>query len=134
MLSTHNLPCLLVELLEHSPWSRREGGKVLLHPPKPQFTASKTSSRIDGVGHLQSGKLCPLAQREYQDVSPTVGLDLDSVSGKACVPTTEESRCSEVSPTPVWVCPVAHAARAFKEHAMPAPHMLVPVPRQAAAI
>lgn len=29
MLTTHNLPCLLVELLEHSPWSRREGGKAL---------------------------------------------------------------------------------------------------------
>ncbi|XP_012323246.2 zinc finger MYND domain-containing protein 10 isoform X3 [Aotus nancymaae] len=28
MLSTHNLPCLLVELLEHSPWSRQEGGKL----------------------------------------------------------------------------------------------------------
>ncbi|XP_010345415.1 zinc finger MYND domain-containing protein 10 isoform X3 [Saimiri boliviensis] len=28
MLSTHNLPCLLVELLEHSPWSRWEGGKL----------------------------------------------------------------------------------------------------------
>ncbi|KAB1264704.1 Zinc finger MYND domain-containing protein 10 [Camelus dromedarius] len=28
MLSTHNLPCLLVELLEHSPWSRRERGKL----------------------------------------------------------------------------------------------------------
>lgn len=28
MLSTYNLPCLLVELLEHSPWSRREGGKL----------------------------------------------------------------------------------------------------------
>ncbi|XP_026894603.1 zinc finger MYND domain-containing protein 10 isoform X3 [Acinonyx jubatus] len=28
MLSTHNLPCLLVELLEHNPWSRREGGKL----------------------------------------------------------------------------------------------------------
>ncbi|XP_006169437.1 zinc finger MYND domain-containing protein 10 isoform X3 [Tupaia chinensis] len=28
MLSTHNLPCLLVELLEHSPWTRREGGKL----------------------------------------------------------------------------------------------------------
>ena len=79
MLSTHNLPCLLVELLEHSPWSRREGGKVLLHLPKPQFTASRTSSRIDGVSHLQPDKLCPLAQRKYQDVSPTVGLDLDSV-------------------------------------------------------
>lgn len=34
MLSTHNLPCLLVELLEHSPWSRREGGKHL-PPPRP---------------------------------------------------------------------------------------------------
>ncbi|XP_030162711.1 zinc finger MYND domain-containing protein 10 isoform X2 [Lynx canadensis] len=28
MLSTHDLPCLLVELLEHNPWSRREGGKL----------------------------------------------------------------------------------------------------------
>uniref|UniRef100_A0A8C7A3P5 Zinc finger MYND domain-containing protein 10 n=2 Tax=Neovison vison TaxID=452646 RepID=A0A8C7A3P5_NEOVI len=28
MLSTQNLPCLLVELLEHSPWSRQEGGKL----------------------------------------------------------------------------------------------------------
>ncbi|XP_004625188.1 zinc finger MYND domain-containing protein 10 isoform X1 [Octodon degus] len=28
MLSTHNLPCLLVELLEHSPWKRQEGGKL----------------------------------------------------------------------------------------------------------
>ncbi|XP_076773907.1 zinc finger MYND domain-containing protein 10 isoform X2 [Arvicanthis niloticus] len=28
MLTTHNLPCLLVELLEHSPWRRREGGKL----------------------------------------------------------------------------------------------------------
>lgn len=48
MLSTHNLPCLLVELLEHSPWSRWEGGKSLLLLPKPQLTASKTASRIDG--------------------------------------------------------------------------------------
>lgn len=30
MLSTHNLPCLLVELLEHSPWSRCRRGEV--HP------------------------------------------------------------------------------------------------------
>ncbi|XP_051707576.2 zinc finger MYND domain-containing protein 10 isoform X3 [Oryctolagus cuniculus] len=29
MLSTHNLPCLLVQLLEHSPWSRREGDTLL---------------------------------------------------------------------------------------------------------
>ncbi|KAM5292803.1 zinc finger MYND domain-containing protein 10 [Ctenodactylus gundi] len=28
MLSTHNIPCLLVELLEHSPWKRQEGGKL----------------------------------------------------------------------------------------------------------
>ncbi|XP_008051600.1 zinc finger MYND domain-containing protein 10 isoform X2 [Carlito syrichta] len=28
MLSTHNLPCLLVVLLEHSPWRRCEGGKL----------------------------------------------------------------------------------------------------------
>ncbi|XP_023561949.1 zinc finger MYND domain-containing protein 10 isoform X2 [Octodon degus] len=29
MLSTHNLPCLLVELLEHSPWKRQEGDTLL---------------------------------------------------------------------------------------------------------
>ncbi|XP_003410136.2 zinc finger MYND domain-containing protein 10 [Loxodonta africana] len=28
MLRTHNLPCLLVELLEHSPWSRQDGSKL----------------------------------------------------------------------------------------------------------
>ncbi|XP_020854951.1 zinc finger MYND domain-containing protein 10 isoform X2 [Phascolarctos cinereus] len=28
MLSTHNLPCLLVELLENSPWYRQEGGQL----------------------------------------------------------------------------------------------------------
>lgn len=46
MLSTHNLPCLLVELLEHSPWSRREGGKALLYLRKPQLSTSRTSSRM----------------------------------------------------------------------------------------
>ena len=107
MLSTHNLPCLLVELLEHSPWSRQEGGKVLLHLPKPQFTASRTSSRINGAGSLHTGrKLCPLAHREYQDASPKVGLDLDSAAGRACVSTTEDSPCSEVSSAPAWACPV----------------------------
>lgn len=75
MLSTHNLPCLLVELLEHSPWSRQEGGKVLFHLPKPQPTASRTSSRIDrGAACTQADKLCPLAHREYQNASPKVGL------------------------------------------------------------
>ncbi|XP_001378645.2 zinc finger MYND domain-containing protein 10 isoform X2 [Monodelphis domestica] len=28
MLTTHNLPCLLVELLEHSPWTRQEGSHL----------------------------------------------------------------------------------------------------------
>lgn len=53
MLSTHNLPCLLVELLEHSPWSRQEGGKVFPTPlPKPQLMASQTYPRIDGDRQL----------------------------------------------------------------------------------
>lgn len=52
MLSTHNLPCLLVELLERSPWSRQEGGKSFPHLPKPQLTASRTPSRIVGDGQL----------------------------------------------------------------------------------
>lgn len=51
MLSTHNLPCLLVELLENSPWSRREGGN-LPTLPKPQLTASRTASWIDGAWHF----------------------------------------------------------------------------------
>ncbi|XP_076870460.1 zinc finger MYND domain-containing protein 10 [Brachyhypopomus gauderio] len=28
MLNTHNLPCVLVQLVEHCPWSRRSGGKL----------------------------------------------------------------------------------------------------------
>ncbi|XP_006892933.1 PREDICTED: zinc finger MYND domain-containing protein 10 [Elephantulus edwardii] len=52
MLSTHNLPCLLVELLEHSPWSRKEGGKL---------------QRFEG-GHWQT-----VAPRDHQKLSKLDG-------------------------------------------------------------
>ncbi|XP_002132177.2 zinc finger MYND domain-containing protein 10 [Ciona intestinalis] len=29
LMNTHNIPCLLVELLEHPPWTKRSGGKLM---------------------------------------------------------------------------------------------------------
>lgn len=55
MLSTHNLPCLLVELLEHSPWSRQGEGGTLQHfeegrwktvPPSEQQKLSKLDGQV----------------------------------------------------------------------------------------
>uniref|UniRef100_W5UJJ5 Zinc finger MYND domain-containing protein 10 n=1 Tax=Ictalurus punctatus TaxID=7998 RepID=W5UJJ5_ICTPU len=31
MLNTHNLPCVLVQLVKHSPWSRRSGGNLQMY-------------------------------------------------------------------------------------------------------
>lgn len=52
MLTTHNLPCLLVELLEHSPWSRREGGKLQ---------------------HFESGRWQTVAPSEHQKLNKLDG-------------------------------------------------------------
>lgn len=52
MLATHNLPCLLVELLEHSPWSRREGGKLQ---------------------HFESGRWQTVAPSEHQKLNKLDG-------------------------------------------------------------
>lgn len=85
MLSTHNLPCLLVELLEHSPWSRQEGGKVLPHLPKPQLMAARRHLlRLTETGSLPLGDtLCPLARSGSRDASRGMGLDLGYAAGKA---------------------------------------------------
>lgn len=52
MLTTHNLPCLLVELLEHSPWSRWEGGKLQ---------------------HFESGRWQTVAPSEHQKLNKLDG-------------------------------------------------------------
>lgn len=107
MLSTHNLPCLLVELLEHSPWSRQEGGKVLPHLPKPQLTAARRHVlRLTETGSLPRGNtLCPLARSGSRDASRGMGLDLGYAAGKASVSATKDSPCSRGSSAPTWASP-----------------------------
>ncbi|XP_060241301.1 zinc finger MYND domain-containing protein 10 isoform X3 [Meriones unguiculatus] len=71
MLSTHNLPCLLVELLEHSPWSRREGGKLQQFesgrwqtvPPSEQQKLNKLDGQVWIA--LYNLLLSPEAQDRY---------------------------------------------------------------------
>ncbi|NXF57335.1 ZMY10 protein, partial [Ciccaba nigrolineata] len=54
MLNTHNLPCLLVELVEHCPWSCREAGKLkkfengVWHvvPPEDQVKMTKLDGQV----------------------------------------------------------------------------------------
>ncbi|NXL32144.1 ZMY10 protein, partial [Glaucidium brasilianum] len=71
MLNTHNLPCLLVELVEHCPWSCREAGKLkkfengMWHvvPPEDQVKMTK----LDGQMWLAllNLLLSPECQRKY---------------------------------------------------------------------
>ncbi|KAM6256730.1 zinc finger MYND domain-containing protein 10 isoform 2-T2 [Porphyrio hochstetteri] len=54
MLKTHNLPCLLVELLEHCPWSCWEAGKLkkfengrwYVMPPEDQVKMTKLDGQV----------------------------------------------------------------------------------------
>lgn len=54
MLNTHNLPCLLVELVEHCPWSCREAGKFKkfengtwhVVPPEDQLKMTKLDGQV----------------------------------------------------------------------------------------
>ncbi|XP_009899000.2 zinc finger MYND domain-containing protein 10 [Dryobates pubescens] len=54
MLNTHNLPCLLVQLVEHCPWSCREAGKFkkfengIWHvvPPEDQVKMTKLDGQV----------------------------------------------------------------------------------------
>nr|KAF6421560.1 zinc finger MYND-type containing 10 [Molossus molossus] len=79
MLSTHNLPCLLVELLEHSPWSRKDGAPVLFPRPwasgnsscgtwAPKLRAFLTDILLDQLPNLVDlqGFLAQLALAEPQ--------------------------------------------------------------------
>ncbi|NWX44046.1 ZMY10 protein, partial [Steatornis caripensis] len=71
MLNTHNLPCLLVELVERCPWSRREAGKLkkfengLWHvvPPEDQVKMTKFDGQVWIA--LLNLLLSPECQRKY---------------------------------------------------------------------
>ncbi|NXX13504.1 ZMY10 protein, partial [Podargus strigoides] len=71
MLNTHNLPCLLVELVEHCPWSCREAGKLkkfengMWHvvPPEDQVKMTKLDGQVWLA--LLNLLLSPECQRKY---------------------------------------------------------------------
>ncbi|XP_064012581.1 zinc finger MYND domain-containing protein 10 isoform X2 [Pogoniulus pusillus] len=71
MLNTHNLPCLLVELVEHCPWSRWEAGKFkkfengTWHLVSPEDQVKMT--KLDGQVWLAllNLLLSPECQRKY---------------------------------------------------------------------
>ncbi|XP_061314297.1 zinc finger MYND domain-containing protein 10 isoform X2 [Pezoporus flaviventris] len=71
MLSTHNLPCLLVELVEHCPWSCREAGKLKKFengtwhevPPQDQVKMTKLDGQVWIA--LLNLLLSPECQRKY---------------------------------------------------------------------
>ncbi|KFV90293.1 Zinc finger MYND domain-containing protein 10, partial [Eurypyga helias] len=71
MLNTHNLPCLLVQLVEHCPWSCREAGKLrkfengMWHavPPEDQVKMTKLDGQVWLA--LLNLLLSPQCQRKY---------------------------------------------------------------------
>ncbi|POI28744.1 hypothetical protein CIB84_007507, partial [Bambusicola thoracicus] len=71
MLNTHNLPCLLVELVEHCPWSCREAGKFKkfengtwhVVPPEDQLKMTKLDGQVWLA--LLNLLLSPECQRKY---------------------------------------------------------------------
>ncbi|NWU63440.1 ZMY10 protein, partial [Pterocles burchelli] len=71
MLNTHNLPCLLVELVEHCPWSCREAGKLKkfengawhVVPPEDQVKMTKLDGQVWLA--LLNLLLSPECQRKY---------------------------------------------------------------------
>ncbi|XP_075430303.1 zinc finger MYND domain-containing protein 10 [Ascaphus truei] len=79
LLNTHNLPCLLVELLQHSPWSRRhkgqlqkyESGRWLPVPAEDQLKMTK----LDGQAWISLYNLLlrPECNRKYNINSFTKG-------------------------------------------------------------
>uniref|UniRef100_A0A2I2ZT25 Zinc finger MYND-type containing 10 n=1 Tax=Gorilla gorilla gorilla TaxID=9595 RepID=A0A2I2ZT25_GORGO len=93
MLSTHNLPCLLVELLEHSPWSRWEGGKLQQFEGSRWHTVAPSEqqklSKLDGQVWitLHNLLLSPEAQARYCLTSFAKGQLLKhwEKHGKTCV-------------------------------------------------
>ncbi|XP_071611765.1 zinc finger MYND domain-containing protein 10 isoform X3 [Heliangelus exortis] len=71
MLNTHNLPCLLVELVEHCPWSCWEAGKLKkfengtwhVVPPEDQMKMTKLDGQVWLA--LLNLLLSPECQRKY---------------------------------------------------------------------
>ncbi|NXT89858.1 ZMY10 protein, partial [Anhinga rufa] len=71
MLNTHNLPCLLVELVEHCPWSCREAGTFKkfengtwhVVPPEDQMKMTKLDGQVWLA--LLNLLLSPECQRKY---------------------------------------------------------------------
>ncbi|NWH26305.1 ZMY10 protein, partial [Grus americana] len=71
MLNTHNLPCLLVELVEHCPWSCREAGQLkkfengawYVVPPEDQVKMTKLDGQVWLA--LLNLLLSPECQRKY---------------------------------------------------------------------
>ncbi|NXP59467.1 ZMY10 protein, partial [Chloropsis cyanopogon] len=71
MLNTHNLPCLLVELVEHCPWSCWEAGKLRkfengtwhMVPPEDQVKMTKLDGQVWLA--LLNLLLSPECQRKY---------------------------------------------------------------------
>uniref|UniRef100_A0A8D2P6U9 Zinc finger MYND domain-containing protein 10 n=1 Tax=Zosterops lateralis melanops TaxID=1220523 RepID=A0A8D2P6U9_ZOSLA len=71
MLNTHNLPCLLVELVEHCPWSCWEAGKLKkfengtwhVVPPEDQVKMTKLDGQVWLA--LLNLLLSPECQRKY---------------------------------------------------------------------
>ncbi|NXL14531.1 ZMY10 protein, partial [Setophaga kirtlandii] len=72
MLNTHNLPCLLVELVEHCPWSCWEAGKLKkfengtwhVVPPEEQLKMTKLDGQVWLA--LLNLLLSPECQRKYR--------------------------------------------------------------------
>ncbi|XP_065701603.1 zinc finger MYND domain-containing protein 10 isoform X2 [Patagioenas fasciata] len=71
ILNTHNLPCLLVELVEHCPWSCRQAGKLKkfengtwhVVPPEDQVKMTKLDGQVWLA--LLNLLLSPECQRKY---------------------------------------------------------------------
>ncbi|NWW96810.1 ZMY10 protein, partial [Rhynochetos jubatus] len=71
MLNTHNVPCLLVQLVEHCPWSCREAGKLRkfengawhVVPPEDQVKMTKLDGQVWLA--LLNLLLSPQCQRKY---------------------------------------------------------------------
>ncbi|XP_036905539.1 zinc finger MYND domain-containing protein 10 isoform X2 [Sturnira hondurensis] len=108
MLSTHNLPCLLVELLEHSPWSRREGGKLQRFEGGCWQTVAPAEqqklSKLDGQVWiaLYNLLLSPEARARYCLTSFAKGQLLKTHCSTSC-PTWQTCRASW--PTWPWLNP-----------------------------
>ncbi|KAM8930225.1 zinc finger MYND domain-containing protein 10 [Pelodytes ibericus] len=71
LLNTHNLPCLLVELLQHCPWSRRQTGQLQKYENGRWFNVSAEDqlkmTKLDGQAWIALYNLLlrPECQQKY---------------------------------------------------------------------